>query len=80
MVADLEVEDISHYTAEVRLGDSRDGRSVRRAAKWGSSPVFVVTSPPYPTEHDYTRNSRLEVSLYGIGGRPRVSYVESREQ
>lgn len=61
MVADLESWDTPKFTSQVRLGDSRDGRSVRTAANWGSAPAFVVTSPPYPTEHDYTRNSRLEL-------------------
>ena len=61
MIADLEAHGVRHCTAEVRLGDSRDGRTIRTAARWGDSPAFVVTSPPYPTEHDYTRNSRLEL-------------------
>lgn len=27
------------------------------------NPDFVITSPPYPTEHDYTRNTRLELAF-----------------
>jgi hypothetical protein len=27
------------------------------------SPDAVITSPPYPTEHDYTRNTRLELAF-----------------
>lgn len=46
----------------VRLGDSRDGRSLR-SLRWPESPSVVITSPPYPTEHDYTRNSRLELAF-----------------
>ena len=61
MVADLETHDGPRPRARVRLGDSRDGRSMRNAAPWTNSPAFVITSPPYPTEHDYTRNSRLEL-------------------
>ena len=61
MVADLESYDAPRSTAQVRLGDSRDGRTIRSAVNWGSAPAFVVTSPPYPTEHDYTRNARLEL-------------------
>lgn len=62
MVAELESHNRRPQTAaQVRLGDARDGRTLRTAARWGSRPAFVVTSPPYPTEHDYTRNSRLEL-------------------
>ncbi len=61
MVADLESSDLPYTIAQVRLGDSRDGRTLRTAAKWNGTPAFVVTSPPYPTEHDYTRNARLEL-------------------
>lgn len=46
--------------ARVRLGDSRDGRTIGRIG-WGAKPCYVVTSPPYPAEHDYTRNARLEL-------------------
>ena len=61
MAADLETSQMFKYMAQVRLGDSRDGRTLRTAATWGNAPAFVVTSPPYPTEHDYTRNARLEL-------------------
>ena len=61
MLVDLESGDLTKTKGEVRLGDARDGRSVRTAANWNDTPAFVVTSPPYPTEHDYTRNSRLEL-------------------
>src|SRR5260370_41471049 len=26
----------------------------------------VISSPPYPAEHDYTRNTRLELALLGM--------------
>ena len=62
MVADLEsYRDVPRTVAQVRVGDARDGRTLRTAARWGNGPAFIVTSPPYPTEHDYTRNSRLEL-------------------
>ena len=61
MLGDLESYDLPRTNAKVRRGDSRDGRSLRTAAHWTDIPAFVVTSPPYPTEHDYTRNSRLEL-------------------
>ena len=69
MVDDVETRDVPQWTARVRLGDSRDGRTVRTAADWSDAPAYVVTSPPYPTEHDYTRNSRLElVFLEAVAG------------
>jgi hypothetical protein len=48
--------------AKVFLGDARDCPAVSREM---ASAVFdfVVTSPPYPTEHDYTRNTRLELAF-----------------
>ena len=61
MITDVEARDLPKRIARVRLGDSRDGRTIRTAASWGDEPAFVVTSPPYPTEHDYTRHSRLEL-------------------
>ncbi len=30
-----------------------------------ANPDLVITSPPYPTEHDYTRNTRLELGILG---------------
>ena len=65
MIDDLDTCDVPTTTARVRLGDSRDGRTIRTAADWSCGPAFIVTSPPYPTEHDYTRNSRLELVFMG---------------
>lgn len=46
----------------IKSGDSRT-----LARSWLQSPkrLFdgVITSPPYPTEHDYTRNTRLELAF-----------------
>ena len=50
------------HVSKVSVGDSRDGRTLR-AIPWTRHPCFVVTSPPYPTDHDYTRNSRLELAF-----------------
>jgi len=46
--------------AKVVEGDARDLRCVKE-----EQPTFdaVICSPPYPTEHDYTRNCRLELAL-----------------
>lgn len=54
----------------VLLADARDCGKVLTDA--GFEPVdFVITSPPYPTEKDYTRQTRLELVFLG--------YVYDRE-
>ena len=76
MEADLQSCYFPSEIGQVRLGDSRDGRTMRTAASWDSRPAYVVTSPPYPTEHDYTRNSRLELvfmeSVVGVESLRRI--------
>jgi hypothetical protein len=49
-------------TAAVIEGDARDCRDLSPAL---GRPKFshVICSPPYPAEHDYTRNARLELAL-----------------
>lgn len=45
-------------------GDARDCNNLLR--HYASGPyAAVICSPPYPTEHDYTRNSRLELAFLG---------------
>ncbi len=79
MVRDLATLCVSTKSARVRLGDSRDGRTLRTAVNWSKSPAFVVTSPPYPTEHDYTRNSRLElVFLEAVTNRKTLRQIKKR--
>lgn len=34
--------------------------------KHGGSVDYLITSPPYPAEHDYTRNQRLELIWLGV--------------
>ena len=46
-------------TPRVVAGDARDATAVRRCRPIG----YVITSPPYPNEKDYTRNTRLEMVL-----------------
>jgi hypothetical protein len=48
--------------ARVREGDARAPADVGRAASAGRF-TAVICSPPYPTEHDYTRNARLELAM-----------------
>lgn len=46
----------------VRRGDSRAvDRSWLKTPRGGFD--ALITSPPYPTEHDYTRNTRLELAF-----------------
>ena len=49
--------------AGVFLGDSRQAEIFHTAAPKGAD--FIITSPPYPNEHDYTRCTRLELILLG---------------
>jgi hypothetical protein len=48
--------------ARVIAGDARDC-SVLSGELGPQSFSHVICSPPYPAEHDYTRNSRLELAL-----------------
>ena len=58
----------AHGSARVLLGDARKcGRYLRKKGQF----TALICSPPYPTEHDYTRNSRIELALLG--------YVENHQ-
>jgi hypothetical protein len=63
MVSDLAlVGSVSHGSADVVLGDARNcGSVLDRRQKFSA----LISSPPYPAEHDYTRNARLELALLG---------------
>jgi hypothetical protein len=63
MCSDLKkIEGIALGTARILRGDSR-----ALSPRWVQPPSggfdAVICSPPYPTEHDYTRNGRLELAL-----------------
>ena len=61
MCNDLTLVNGTEYgSASVVQADSRDCGSFLRATKRFAA---LISSPPYPTEHDYTRNSRLELAL-----------------
>jgi hypothetical protein len=62
------VKSLETAAATVLEGDARRSSSVLGRRKF----THCVCSPPYPTEHDYTRNSRLELAFL-----ERVSDVES---
>jgi hypothetical protein len=61
MALDLDVIQDRRRRAKLYEGDSR------RIGAWlgGRGPLYdcVICSPPYPTEHDYTRNARLELAF-----------------
>jgi DNA modification methylase len=63
MIADLEyVEDWQRRTpAEVILGDAR------RLSNYfaPNSAALMITSPPYPGDHEYTKHTRLELLFRG---------------
>lgn len=52
----------THATVEVHTVDSRNMNAVITPGTVSR----VITSPPYPTEKDYTRNSRLELVFLGF--------------
>ena len=56
------VRDMAHGTAEVFRGDARN-LATMLSRKGSGRFDAVICSPPYPTEHDYTRNSRLELAF-----------------
>jgi hypothetical protein len=63
MAEDLRLARAYPYArAEARLGDARELHRYRQL-QGKNRPTAVITSPPYPTEHDYTRNSRLELAI-----------------
>jgi DNA modification methylase len=66
MVSDIEKVQEMHPVGEswVLSGDARECDSVLTQNNLGSVD-FVITSPPYPTEKDYTRQTRLELVFLG---------------
>jgi len=62
IAADLRVvSQVEFGGATVVKGDSRKRATFSGVCKRNSI-SHVICSPPYPTEHDYTRNSRLELA------------------
>ena len=64
MIEDLDSVDgrSPEVSTSVIEADSRDCRSALQGQHRFS---MLITSPPYPTEHDYTRNVRLELAITG---------------
>ena len=62
------VRDIHRYGGRANVASriiNADARSVENILKPGSVD-FVITSPPYPNEKDYTRTTRLESVVLGL--------------
>jgi hypothetical protein len=66
----------AHGEATTILGDARVcGKYLRRPGYFNG----LISSPPYPTEHDYTRNSRLELALLGaVSDRQSLRHIKSQ--
>jgi len=64
MISDLESISINdaQVPSKVILGDSRRLSKVLKNTKVD----YVITSPPYPGDHEYTRHTRLELQLSGM--------------
>jgi DNA modification methylase len=77
MVADLRlVSGLELPPSRVICGDSRAcGKYLRRHGYFSA----VICSPPYPTEHDYTRNARLELAMLGaVSDRQSLRRIKTR--
>jgi hypothetical protein len=63
MAADLAtVSELSTSTVAIVEGDSRNCSELQPVSEHAPYSA-IISSPPYPTEHDYTRNSRLELAF-----------------
>lgn len=64
MICDLESQPSVSGSAQIRHGDAR------RVSDYFPAHLgkvdFVITSPPYPNEKDYTRTTRLESVILGL--------------
>ncbi len=79
VASDLEkVKSLSATPSEVILGDARSMEAKLGEAKAGKISA-IICSPPYPTEHDYTRNTRLELAFLDfVTDRPSLQEVKKR--
>jgi len=66
IASDLNQVQGSSVSGQTRVlnGDSREIASLLKG--FPGSIKWVITSPPYPTEHDYTRITRIELELLGL--------------
>ena len=84
MAADLDVmrglvasDGIADSHIQVIEGDARACDHVLRENGVSEPVDFIITSPPYPTEKDYTRQTRLELVFLGyVHGRKSLQRVK----
>lgn len=64
MIADLQLlgEEQIHTPSQVKLGDSRSLSEYFEH----NSVQLMITSPPYPGDHEYTKHTRLELVFDGM--------------
>src|SRR6266702_1257771 len=66
-------------TAAVLEGDARDAAAVLEVGGAPGPYHALICSPPYPAEHDYTRNSRLELAfLEAVTDRQTLREIKER--
>lgn len=65
MAADIAHMDYKQRQSTVKtfLGDTRDLSQLNKQKGFPDKIKWVITSPPYPAEHDYARITRLELEL-----------------
>ena len=64
VICDLESQPAASGDAKILHGDAR--RVFEFFSSWRDQVNFVITSPPYPNEKDYTRTTRLESVILGL--------------
>ena len=64
VICDLESQPAASGDAKILQGDAR--RVFEFFSSWQDQVNFVITSPPYPNEKDYTRTTRLESIILGL--------------
>jgi DNA modification methylase len=64
MICDLEAKPAEYGSTRIIHGDARRVREF--LPKEEQQIDFVITSPPYPNEKDYTRTTRLESIILGL--------------
>lgn len=75
-LAKLRTEQTRATESKVVLGDAVNGTLESMRAR---SINFVLTSPPYPCEHDYTRMTRLELVLGGcVSSQAEIRSIKQR--
>jgi SAM-dependent methyltransferase len=75
MALDLSIVEGTRRRANLVLGDARRIGRILSPKQFDA----VICSPPYPTEHDYTRNARLELAfLETVTGRKDLRAIKRR--